>query len=319
MGDTRERIRRLITLMPRLWTLFSDGGAGSLSDVAAAVGTDVETLTLDLHALEGVELDTEQSPNYFEFDLLGDELRVLSIPPVLSSLRKPIRVTPAEASALLGFLDEISLALEPDDDTMPPLVSAIAKAAGLPSGIRAWSADGPIPAQPIFYALVESAQSHTLCEIGYASDAVLKPRVVEPYHLRLESGFWYLIARLHGGEHDGEARTFRADKIASCTMLGTFEPRPVDLTAYANSIFTPQGEAGIARVAFSSQIAPYACERWGTGTPTADGRTVLEIEYHGSGWLARTLALFGAEFEVLAPADIRAEFHENAVEALKRY
>ncbi len=294
MADTLSRLRRTALLLPRLLRAHDASVPMELADTAEALGTDARTLTGDLTALQDIEFESDDRPNYFSFEIAGNEVRVNTVPLMLRGKPQTVRLTEPEASSLLSFLDELELG-ESEDEALENLELAIARAAGAPEGIRCWSAGGPIPAEEVFTAILNATREHLRCEISYTgAGGNLYAVGIEPYHLRMERGLWYAITRLAEGPHVGEKRCFRLDKIATVEVGGPFEPRPINLSKYSYGVFRPTGEPMIATVTFSDRIAAYAMERWGPGRPVADGVEV-DIEYWDDGWLERTLAVFGAE------------------------
>lgn len=293
MSDTLARLRRSALLVPRLMRAYREGATLSLKDLAVAVGTTPSVLRRDLDALAAVEFDSTERPNYFSFDVTGAALRVTAVPLMFDGDIGPSRLTEPEASALLAFLDELELWGE-DHSELESLTTAIARAAGLPEGVRSWFAGGPIPREEVFQALLGAAREGRRCRITYTgSGGSLYETLIDPYHLRMERGMWYVIARLGEGKQAFKERVYRVDKIAKVDVLGAYEPDPIDLDRYADGVFVPSGEPKVKRVAFSPEVAPYAVERWGEGRVNDDGWTEIDIEYFDEGWLERTLAVFG--------------------------
>jgi predicted DNA-binding transcriptional regulator YafY len=140
-------------------------------------------------------------------------------------------------------------------------------------------------------------------------------RTLEPLGLVLKTGNWYLIARSEGGD-----RTYRVDRVRELTTLEeTFErPGEFDLAEFWRAYldrFHREMFSGEAVVRFSPEgmrrllhlLTPAVIQaaRDNAGEPDDAGwvRTVIPIESvrHAHGDLMR----FGAEAEVLAPAELR--------------
>jgi len=295
VADTLARLRRSVLLVPRLMRAHREGTALSLNDLAATVGTSPTVLHEDLDALAAVEFDSDERPNYFSFDVAGDSLRVTAVPLMLDGHAGPARLTEPEASALLGFLDEIEFSGE-DHEDLEGLATAVARAAGSPEDVRSWFTGGPIPSEDVFRPLLGAARDGRRCRITYtASGGSLYEVLIDPYHLRMERGMWYVIARRVEGEQAFKERVYRVDKVTKVEVLEAYESDPIDLDRYADGVFVPSGEPRVERVAFSPKVAPYAVERWGDGELNDDGWTEIDIEYFDEGWLERTLAVFGGE------------------------
>jgi predicted DNA-binding transcriptional regulator YafY len=186
---------------------------------------------------------------------------------MLTGRPQRVRLTEPEAGALLSFLEELELDCA-DNSKLEELETLVAHAAGAPEDVRSWSAGGPIPAEHVFTPLLEATRDSLRCRISYTgSGGDLYETLIDPYHLRMERGMWYAIARLAEGANAGAERCYRLDKIASVAAEEPFDPDPIDLTAYADGVFRPSGEPRSVTVVFSEQIAAYAEERWGPGRP----------------------------------------------------
>ena len=321
MAETRARISRTLALLPTLTRLQASGETASLADVAANAGMTTETLVADLEALRALELPTEQLPDYFEFEIDGDALRVLSVPLVLTDSTRMVRLTEPEAAALLSFIDEIATTVGEDaDDALESLADSIAEAAGAPAGLTCWSSVGPVPDREVLSTLLTACTEGRSCTITYLGRQAQPYQArVDPYHLRLERGCWYAIVRLGDGRHAGQERVYRLDKISEAALESPYDPTPIDLDDYADGVFRPNRPPKIARVRFDAIIAPWADERWGDGLTCEDGRREFDIEYHDDEWLLRTLSLFGSEFEVIEPQEVRDAIVARCEDAIQRH
>lgn len=154
-------------------------------------------------------------------------------------------------------------------------------------------------------------------------------RTVDPLGLVLKAGHWYLIGR--AGERD---RTYRVDRILDLRILEEEFERPAgfDLAAFWRSYldrFHDSMFSGEAVVRFSPQgmrmlthlVTPAVIRAAldNAGPPGEDGwvRTVIPIESvrHAHVELMR----FGADAEVLAPAELRDRITASAAAVLARY
>jgi predicted DNA-binding transcriptional regulator YafY len=177
-----------------------------------------------------------------------------------------------------------------------------------------WDADHPYPDRNVMTVLQRAIWSDLLVRTGHLQqDGELRELVLEPYHVRLEGGYWYLLARV---ADDGRERVLRLDKIRWAQAEGTFTPRPLDLDVYADGVWIPAEPGDVATVVFDPGVATYAQERWGRGELSQDGRVTIEIGYQRPEMLIRTLALFGSDYEVVAPAGLRAAVRARALATL---
>ncbi|TLM74740.1 MAG: WYL domain-containing protein [Actinobacteria bacterium] len=323
MPDTFDRMRRLCTLLTRIRRLHDFDKWAPLTSFAEAAGVTPQVMREDLDALASIEFDESYIPNYFTFEIdAADHVRVTALPiAATDAMKAPAQLTPPEAASLLSFLAGLQPLAGGCDEALSGLVEAIAQAAGVPQTARSWDALGPVPDEAILAEVRACMDQDLLCRIGYIrGDATRYEAVIEPYHLRLERGMWYLFARPHEGDTAGEQRTYRVDKMWKAESTDEpFEPYPLDLARYADGVFPPDTPQRTARVAFRDQAAAYAQERWGEGDDLGDGRIAITVEFASVDWLLRTLALYGAEFEVLEPAGLREVVRTRAEAALARY
>jgi predicted DNA-binding transcriptional regulator YafY len=224
-----------------------------------------------------------------------------------------VRVSEPEAAAMLLMVHEVRDGLG-DVEAVRHLTRALARAAGLPPETLPWDADRPYPDRAIVTVLQHAIWSDLLVRVGHLQqDGELRELVLEPYHIRLESGYWYLIARV---ADDGRERVLRLDKMRSAQAESGFTPRPLDLDVYADGVWVPSEPGTKATVRFAPSVAAYARERWGLGEVAEDGAVTIEIGYRRPDMLIRALALFGSDYEVLAPHDMRAGVRARALATL---
>jgi predicted DNA-binding transcriptional regulator YafY len=220
------------------------------------------------------------------------------------------RVSEPEAAALLLMVHEVRSGLG-DQDAVRHLTRALARAAGLPPEAAPWDADHPFPDRGVMTVVQRAIWSDLVVRTAHLQqDGELRELVLEPYHVRLEGGYWYLLARV---ADDGRERVLRLDKVRWAQTEGGFTPRPLDLDVYADGVWIPSEPGQKATVAFAPSVATYAQERWGLGEQREDGGVLIEIGYLRPEALIRTLALFGSDFEVVAPAELRSAIRARAL------
>lgn len=226
-------------------------------------------------------------------------------------------VTGPQAAALLRAIhrtrDRLGVGLE----RVRHLTRALAETAGVPSEAAPWPPLAPFP-DPELLASVRAAldEGRTVLFEHLRQDGSVSEIAVEPYHVRLERGYWFLIGR---DLENGEERVLRMDKLQRATLGAPFDPRPVNMGRYLNGVFVPADSEQQALVAFGDRSASYAGQRWGSGTAMPDGRISIEIPYLREHWLIRTLMEFGSDFEVIEPADLRQGVAERARATLAVY
>jgi predicted DNA-binding transcriptional regulator YafY len=223
------------------------------------------------------------------------------------------RVSEPEAAAMLLMVQDV----RDDLGEVPPvrhLTGALARAAGLPPEASPWDSRQPFPDPAVMTVLQRAIWSDLLVRVGHLQqDGELRELMLEPYHVRLESGYWYLLARV---ADDGRDRVLRLDKIRWAQAEHGFTPRPLDLDVYADGVWVPVEPGHNATVRFGPSVATYAQERWGRGQPTEDGGMTIEIGYQRPEMLIRTLTQFGGDYEVVAPPELRAAVRARALATL---
>ncbi|MGS2809657.1 helix-turn-helix transcriptional regulator [Nocardia sp. MW-W600-9] len=136
-------------------------------------------------------------------------------------------------------------------------------------------------------------------------------RVVHPWGLVEKETVWYLIAGTERGR-----RTFRLDRVAAVTVLDDPADRPADfdLPAEWARIVTrmEQRRAAVAAtVLVSATLAPILADQQGRHCtllgPADDGRVRATITADTAKMVARQLAGWGADVEVVGPPEVRAE------------
>jgi predicted DNA-binding transcriptional regulator YafY len=231
--------------------------------------------------------------------------------------REAPRLAGPHAAALLLAVHAVRDRLDGDVPEVRHLTQTLASAAGVPALAASWRPDLPLPDGDVMRAVRTGlVEQRALCIHHLQQDGQVRRLHVEPYHVRLEGGFWYLIGRL--ADEDTE-RVLRLDKIVSAAAEDRFDPRPVDLDRYLGGVFVPGDPGAVANVRFGAHSAVYAQERWGMGTELSDGSVEIEIPYEREHFLVRTLAEFGRDYEVLSPASLREGVCARAEATRARY
>lgn len=227
------------------------------------------------------------------------------------------RLTGPHAAALLLAVHAVREHLDGKVPQIRRLTQTLAAAAGVPALAAPWRPDMPLPDANVMRAVRTGlTESRVLYVHHLQQDGQVRRIHIQPYHVRLEGGFWYLIGRL---ADEGTERILRLDKVASAAAEGSFVPRPVDLDRYLGGVFVPADPGAIARVRFAPRSAVYAQERWGMGTELPDGSVEVEIPFQREHFLVRALAEFGRDYEVLAPPSAREGVRARALATLARY
>jgi proteasome accessory factor C len=198
------------------------------------------------------------------------------------------------------------------------LTQLLAAAAGVPTMAASWRSDMPLPDEDVMRAVRTGLDEHRVLYIHHMQqDGEVRRLHIEPYHVSLEAGCWYLIGRLADEKTE---RVLRLDKVVSAAAERVFDPQPIDLDRYLGGVFVPADPGATARVRFGERSAVYAQERWGMGTTTDDGGSVeLVIPFQREHFFLRSLAEFGDDYEVLSPASLRDGVRARAQATLAMY
>lgn len=142
-------------------------------------------------------------------------------------------------------------------------------------------------------------------------------REVDPYHLRLEAGAWYLIGYCH---LRGELRIFALDRIRSLAKTDKTFVKPDDFSIrdyLGHSWGIERGAAEYTvKVAFDRERARWVRERvWLEGqriTDLPDGGLILEVKVSGLFSIMRWILGFGRHAVVLEPPELKAAVEAEA-------
>ncbi len=149
-------------------------------------------------------------------------------------------------------------------------------------------------------------------------------RTISPQHLVHYRGNWYVDAWCHKA---GAVRSFSLDAIRAATLTGekAKEVPKAELDLHFQSgygIFAGK-DVRWARLRFTPARAQWvASEDWHPKQKSRfepDGSYVLEVPYADHRELLMDILKFGADVEVLAPAELRAKVREALKAAIKRY
>jgi proteasome accessory factor C len=306
------RLPRLLSLVPYL---LAHPGV-RVAEVAADFGVDEEQLRRDLELLWMCGLPGYGPGDLVDLSFSGDTVTVTED----AGMRRPLRLTTAEATALLVALR--ALADVPgmvDTEVVRRAVAKIESAVGaadLPTGV----AVDITAAEEATTGAVRAALDHgRALRIRYytASRDVVADRTVDPMRLLLVEGRGYLEAWCRTAEG---VRLFRLDRIDEVEELA--EPatpprdaRPTDLSA---GLFRPAPDQQEAVL----RLAPEA--RWvGEYYPVdevveaADGGADIRMRYADEAWMVRLVLGLGGRARVLEPPALRAAVAGRARAALK--
>ena len=235
---------------------------------------------------------------------------------------RPVRLTRSEALAL--YLRGTALVAAPGLAEAPSLASALAKleeALG-PEALGALSGRVELGADPLLgehLAVVRRAvEAGERLDVEYysASRDELARRRIDPEHLFMATGHWYVVA---WDDRSDEERMFRVDRLRSVSPTGeTFEPR--GLEGLGRPLYTRTERDVPVRLRLgpgARWVAEYyEVERSAEGP---EGTLDVTIPAKDLAWTAKLVLRLAGEAEVLDPPELRKMVGDVARSALARY
>ncbi|MFF2087044.1 helix-turn-helix transcriptional regulator [Nocardia sp. NPDC058176] len=288
--------------------LMQARGRVTAAQVAAELEVSVATARRDLEALSAAGIPVyPQAGRGGGWSLIGGARTDLS------------GLTAGETRALF-------LLAGPAAQAAPELKSALRKLVrALPQTFRADAAAAadavvvdparwgrPDPEPPATLEILQRAVvDRRRVRIDYLRSGQCTTRTVDPWGLVEKETVWYLIAGTDRGR-----RTFRLDRIVEVAVLDDTADRPEDLDLQQQwaEIVTrmEQRRAAVAAtVLVSAALAPILDDQQGRNCtllgPADDGRVRASITADTTKMLARQLAGWAGDVEVVEPAEVRAE------------
>ncbi len=307
-GTAADQLRRLLDLVPRM----ADGELHPIRDLASAVGTDEKTLVRDLGSLAA------------RFDTPGGFVEGLSISldadgcaeVYTQHFLRPMRLTVPELRALELGLAVLATERPPEElhaisgarERLQEAICAIPGDASV-SGDQVDATFGPVTEadRTTLAVLRQARHAHRKVRIVYRKPNLTSPdeRIVCPYAVLVANGAWYLAGLC---ERSSGLRLFRVDRIEEASMIDATYEVPADFTPHQlvqdGRPFVPCAPVGTLIVRYSPHIARWIAEREGAAL-AEDGSLTLGYPLADTEWALRHVLQYGADAEVLAPAEVR--------------
>lgn len=331
-----DQLSRILYILPTAWR--EDQGV-PLADLAAALGVSEKQVARDVAAVKAREEYLEPGPaEDIQIGLEADRVRVWT----KGQFRRPVRLAPGEALALELGLRIVASEHDPQRRAALLLLAkklhkGLAVAAAEARGTRrerdggtaltgdlfeapaavpplhAAASDNPGDAD-ILAVLSEARQERCWCAVEY-----VKPGAAGPERRRLgvcelvyAEGRWYALAL---DQARAEVRAFRLDRMLSAELDDErfdtpedFDPQP--WIAPDGRLFRADEDVEVV-VRYSPRIARWLAERT-EHEPQEDGGIVVRHRVADVRWIVRHVLQYGAEAEVLEPAEVRALVAEAA-------
>ena len=319
--DNDDRIKSKAARLQRIeYRLYNSPQGVRAVDLARECGVARRTIYRDLESLEEMGVPVWENAGRFGIDR--------------ASYLSTIRLNLNEAIAL--FFAARLLAHHSDEHN-PHIVSALDKlAAGLPDETIAEHIGriaSVVRSRPLRESYIRALETLTrawadrrMVRIAYrAPNRELTERVIATYFVEVSR--WNPAAYVIG--HDqlrGALRTFKIERIERAEALNEIYTIPVDFDPYgylANA-WGVMDEAEVeVHLRFSASVAGRVRESlWHANQQLieqADGGCELKMTVNGTREITSWVLGWGAEVEVLAPAELRSEVAAHGVRMAERY
>jgi predicted DNA-binding transcriptional regulator YafY len=231
------------------------------------------------------------------------------------TFRRPARLSPLEAKALLRALDVVAPLVAAEGHTSLDAVRSKVEEAFGAFSLRDTPAPAPSGGEESAVTVLNDGVRHRrVTRIGYLSrsSSEFSEREIEPYLLRRDERGWYVEA---WDLSKNGRRTFKVEYVRDATLLErTYEPRPEmdDLTAGLDA-------AGTATVLFAPSRAGRELEQRAGSAATQEGGALAQVGYGSRDWLLSEMLRYRGDAELLAPAPLRQAVCEQALELLDAF
>jgi proteasome accessory factor C len=312
MSGLTDRLPRLLSLVPYLLAR-----PGILVEEAAAdFGITPRQLRRDLELLWMCGLPGYGPGDLVDLSFSGDTVTVTED----AGMRRPLRLTTAEATALLVALRTLGEAPGVVDTAAVQRATAKIEQAVGDAGVATVAVDLTREEETTAKAVRGALdRGHALRILYYTAgrDAVSR-RTVDPMRLLLVEGHGYLEAWCR--EREG-VRLFRLDRVEEVTELAEASAPPSDAepTDVSAGLFSPSEEhrTAVLEVAAEARwIAEYYPVDEVVEHPDGAGGARVLLRYADPGWLVRLVLGLGGAARVVEPASLADAVADRARAAL---
>jgi predicted DNA-binding transcriptional regulator YafY len=316
-----------LTRQWRLLHLLDRPGGVAVEDAARELGCVVRTIWRDLRVLENAGFPIYDEPaadgRRSIWRLQEDFRRRLPLNLSLSELAALLMSQDLMMPAAAGLGPAVTAAFEKIGSLLSKSARALLERMRETVGVRALGAKLQAPAAEHLRAIQTALLERRRLRLRYYSLSrdELTDRRVDPYHLTLFNGGFYLVAHCHLRQ---ALRIFAVERIRQLEILATrFEPpETFDVEKYlAGAWGILRGDIVTVRVVFARPVARYIKDRlWHPTQRLRDldgGRVEVTLEVADTVEVRRWILGFGSEAEVLEPAALREALRVDA-EALAR-
>ncbi len=316
MSTAADRLPRLLALVPYL---IARPGI-PVEEAAADFGVSARQLRKDLELLWMCGLPGYGPGDLIDLSFEGETITVTYD----AGMRRPLRLTAAEATALLVALRALADTPGVDDpDAVRRALGKVEAAAGAaqPAGMVVGLAMPEERVMPQVRDVVRDAvQRQRALRMTYytASRDEISERVVDPMRVLLVDGRSYLEAWCRSAEG---VRRFRLDRIDQIEVLDepAVPPPHAEQQDVSAGLFLPADDQERAQLVLEPD-ARWIAEYY----PVEDleelpgGRARVWIRYSDTSWMIRLILAQAGEVSVEEPAELRDGVLQRARAALRR-
>ncbi|MFC5994701.1 helix-turn-helix transcriptional regulator [Pseudonocardia hispaniensis] len=306
-----QRLPRLLSLVPYL--LARPGIP--VAEAAADFGISERQLRRDLELLWMCGLPGYGPGDLVDLSFSGDTVTVTED----AGMRRPLRLTTAEATALLVALRTLGeVPGMVDSDAVQRATAKIERAVG-DAALAGVAVEVSHEKEATIAAVRGALERGRALRIQYytAGRDAVSQRTIDPMRLLLVEGRSYLEAWCRRAE---AVRLFRLDRVDAVTELDEPaapppEAEPADVSA---GLFRPSQEQRTAVLLLEPE-ARWIAEYYPVDEIIEDeatGRARVALRYAEPGWLVRLVLGLGGGARVLEPPEIAAEVGRRARAAL---
>jgi proteasome accessory factor C len=316
MTRPTDRLPRLLALVPYL--LARPGIP--IDEAAEDFGVSSAQLRRDLELLWMCGLPGYGPGDLIDLSFEGDTVTVTYD----AGMRRPLRLTAAEATALLVALR--ALADTPGVTDAAAVQRALAKVeaavgqaqpAGVVVGLSVRDSEATARVRD---AAQRALRQRRAMYIRYytASRDEITERTVDPMRVLLVEGRSYLEAWCRGAEG---VRLFRLDRIDDLRVLDepAAPPPEAQPTDVSEGLFRPAPGQRTAQLVLAPDTR-WVAEYYPVdeSTELADGRLRIRMRYADTSWMVRLVLGLGGDVTVEEPAELADQVRAQAVDALRR-
>jgi proteasome accessory factor C len=309
-----DRLPRLLALVPYL--LARPGIR--VVEAAADFGVTEKQLRKDLELLWMCGLPGYGPGDLIDLSFEGDTITVAFD----AGMSRPLRLTGAEATALLVALRALGETPGVDGEAVRRAVAKIEAAAGLAQpagvvvGLGVREGEDTAEVRRIVQAALTSQKALRIMYYTASKDEISE-RTIDPMRLLIVEGRAYLEAWCRRAD---AVRLFRLDRIDEVTELAENAAPPpyAEPTDVSAGLFTPRPDQLVATIVLEPD-ARWVAEYY----PVEDleeldeGRVRVRMRYTDRSWMVRLLLGQGGEVHVESPRDLADQLRSRALQALQ--